>query len=208
MTTLSDEHLETVKEKYYVEKLSMYEISAFLNVSADAVLYFMRKHKLKRRTHSENNVIKFARKPASYFAVEQLNTNQELLKQGAVIMYWCEGGKADSLNGVDFANSDPCMILIFLRFLREICRVREDRLRVYLYCYSNQDPNGLLKYWSRLTNIPTTQFTKPYIRSDFNPAKTGKMSKGMVHIRYSDKKLLIQMLQWIEEYKRRFAPIV
>ena len=208
MPTLELVHLKTIKEKYYTEQLSMGEIAKQLDVSIDAVLYFMRRHNLKRRTYIENAAVKFSRKDLSYSLVSTMTPEQEILKQAAVVIYWCEGGKANSLNGIDLANSDSKMVLIFLRFLREVCRVDESRLRIYLYCYSNQSPDELIGYWSLVTQIPKEQFSKPYVRHDFNPGKTGKMSKGMVHIRYSDKKLWLQMLRWIEEYKEKLAPIV
>lgn len=95
------------------------------------------------------------------------------------------------------------MIKIFLKFLREVCGVDEKRLRVYLYCYSDQSIEILLNYWYKLTNIPKSQFSKPYIRNDFLPEKSGKMKYGLVHIRYADKKLLYQIDNWIKEYCKK-----
>jgi len=123
-------------------------------------------------------------------------------------LYWAEGGKEVCRNGqwrgtsVNFANSDPKMVKLFLRFLREICGVNEQRLRVHLYCYANQDIDYLKKYWQEITNISLTQFIKPYVRHDFLPEKKDKMKYGLVHIVYSDKKLFLQIMDWINEYLR------
>lgn len=92
------------------------------------------------------------------------------------------------------------MILIFLKFLRNICRIDEKRLRAYLYCYPNQDVNSLTKYWSKLTGISLSQFTRPYIRKDFSLGKKDRMKNGLIHIRYCDKKLLFQIQKWIRQY--------
>lgn len=97
------------------------------------------------------------------------------------------------------------MVRVFLSFLRKICSIDESRLRVYLYCYSNQKLLNLIKYWSKVTKIPTSKFTKPYIRKDFQLSKIGKMEKGLIHVRYYDKKLLLEMMNWIEEYKLKFS---
>lgn len=86
------------------------------------------------------------------------------------MLYWAEGAKSGKLGKnkiVDFTNSDPKMILVFLYFLREFCGIDEKRLRCLLYCYSNQNVYKLMRYWSKITHIPISQFTKPYIRSDF-----------------------------------------
>lgn len=72
-------------------------------------------------------------------------------------------------------------------------------------CYSNQKPNKLIDFWSKITRIPKSQFIKPYVREDFRPDKEDKMKHGMVHIRYSDKKLLLQLMEWIEEFKGKYC---
>ncbi len=127
------------------------------------------------------------------------------------MLYWGEGYKGDDLNPakqVDFANSDPEMILLFMNFLRSVYVLDEKRFRVYLYCYSNQNIPKIIKFWSKLAGIPRSQFTKPYVRSDYKV--DGRVMKhGMVHIRYCDKKLLIDIMELIGEYKKEFnAPIV
>jgi hypothetical protein len=102
---------------------------------------------------------------------------------------------------VDFANSDKDMIILFLKFLRNICGVDEKRLRVYSYFYANQNVNKNTNYWSKITKISKKQFTKPYIRKDYDENKTDKMPNGLIHIRYSDKKLLNLIKNWINKYK-------
>lgn len=97
------------------------------------------------------------------------------------------------------------MILIFLRFLRDICGIDESKLRVYLYCYADQKIGRLISFWSKITGIPSSQFTKPYVRNDFNPQKSGKMKYGLLHIRYGDKKLLDLIRRWIEDHIDEFV---
>lgn len=120
------------------------------------------------------------------------------------MLYWAEGDKNLYRKGrgavVDLANSDSEMIKLFLKFLRRICGVDEQRLRIYLYCYSNQNLDLLKKYWSEITGISLKQFSKPYIKKDFLPEKSSKMKYGLVHIRYLDKKLFCQIKNWIEQY--------
>ncbi|MBU1045954.1 hypothetical protein KJ616_02430 [Patescibacteria group bacterium] len=119
------------------------------------------------------------------------------------MLYWAEGAKPNAAKRswtVDLANSDPRMIMLFLRFLRTICRVDKKRLRVFLYCYANQNIDSLKQYWHNITHIPLSQFTKPYVRKDFIQEKTGKMPHGLIHIRYNDKKLILQISDWIREY--------
>jgi hypothetical protein len=74
-----------------------------------------------------------------------------------------------------------------------------------LYCYENHDVEALQKYWSNITGIPLKQFTKPFVRKDFNLKKLNKMPYGMIHVRYADKKLLDLIRSWIEEYSLKYS---
>src|SRR3989344_1670152 len=190
-----------IKKLYYKEGLSTIEIGKELAVSEWVVLSFMRRNDMARRTFFEANQKKFERKPLSFSIKKNLSVKEKELKTAGAMIYWAEGAKAvNSAWTIDFANSNTSMVKLFLKFLREICRVDEKRLIVQLYCYSNQGVEDLKKYWYKETRIPLTQFIKPYVREDFLPEKIGKMKYGLVHIRYSDKKLLLQIGRWIEEY--------
>jgi len=92
------------------------------------------------------------------------------------------------------------MVKVFLSFLRGICGVSEQRLRVYLYAYSYQDIEKLKKYWSNVTGISSQQFTKPYIRKGNANLSNRKLEYGLVHIRYNDKHLLFLINKWITEF--------
>lgn len=119
------------------------------------------------------------------------------------MLYWAEGYKAGKQTAIDFANSDPDMAAVFVRFLREICGVESKKVRCSLYCYEGQDIDALTAYWSRLLGVPLPQFTKPYIKRAAAPGPRGpRMTHGLVHVRYCDKKLLRQILDWIDEYRR------
>jgi|SRR3989344_3453147 len=192
-----------IKKLYYKEKLSTIEIGKKLRTTPWVVLKFMKRNDLPRRTFEEANEVAFARKPISYSLKQNLSKEEEKLRIAGIMLYWAEGGKSNPKSGmwsVDFANSDPLMIKLFLRFLRRICGVDEKRLRVLLYCYADQDLEILKNFWYKITGIDSKQFTKPYIRKDFLLEKSGKMKYGLVHIRYSDKKLLLQIESWIGEY--------
>ena len=186
----------------------MREIGKRLGVSIDAVTYFMRKNELKRRSFSEINKIIFTRKPLSFKKKVFSKLNKELMAIG-IMLYWGEGAKGGIVgrnNVVDLANSDPKMVKVFLSFLRKIYSVDEKKFRCLLYCYSNQNPKKLMKFWSDLTEIPLSQFTKPYVRKDFR-LEGRKMIHGLIHIRYADKKLLIEIENMIDYYVSKYAPI-
>jgi len=203
MATIDKSRIKKIKKLYYIDKLSMQDIADDLGVSINAVVYCMRKNALTRRKSNESNSIKFDKQALSFSLKKIKNNKLEMLKVIGVMLYWGEGYKAGK-HTVDFANSDEGMVKLFLNFLRNICGVDEKRLRVYLYCYSNQNIPKCVDFWSRITKINKKQFTRPYIRKDYKEGRIGKMPHGMVHIRYSDKKLLEIIKNWIEEYKMKF----
>jgi len=202
MAAINEKSVKEVKKLYYKDKLSVQEVARRLSVSIDAVFYCMRKYGLKRRKKQESNAIKYQRSKPSFKLKKIKNRKLEILKVIGVMLYWGEGCKSDKTSMVDFANSDKDMIIVFLKFLRKICGIDEKKLRVYSYFYSNQNIKKNINYWSKITKIKKSQFTKPYIREDYNEIKKDKMPNGLIHIRYADKKLLNLIKIWIEEYKK------
>jgi len=204
MAGLTKKDLKEVKFFYYKRGYSAREIAESFNVSIDVVYGFMQRYNLPRRDYFELNRVRFERKKPSFIIKKKLTEREKQLKIAGIMLYWAEGNKQCGRNWtVDLANSNPEIAKLFLKFLRTICGVDEKRIRVLLYCYANQNSEVLKKDWSKMTDIPLTQFTKPYIRKDFLPEKSGKMRHGLVHIRYSDKKLLLQIEEWIKDYIER-----
>ncbi|MEK7463955.1 MAG: hypothetical protein AAB610_02425 [Patescibacteria group bacterium] len=205
MAKIPQSKLEKVKNLYYVKKYSMKVVGEKLGVSLDCVAYFMRKNNLKRRTLKEEQKLRFENKIPS-FGIRQKSKTTEDLKAIGAMLYWGEGYKGSVENPahqVDFTNSDADMIELFLKFLREIFVLDESRFRVLLYCYGDQDVPKLIDFWSKLTKIPKKLFSKPYVRSDFKVGSR-KMKYGVVHIRYHDKKLLLEIKKLINSYKVKY----
>lgn len=117
-----------------------------------------------------------------------------LRKTAGLILWWAEGTKAYKdkrwknswVYSVDFTNTNPLMIKIFLHFLRKDIKINEQRLKAQLQIHEGDDQKYLENYWSWVTKIPTSRFTKTIIRPTGN--KIGK-TKGTCKIRYSDKKI-------------------
>jgi hypothetical protein len=188
----------------YLSGLSVQQVADNFGISLNAAFYALRKQDIPRRSISESNRIRFENKPLSYKIKTGLSPEEHELKLAAIMLYWAEGYKVGKMNTVDFANSDPAMVVIFRRFLLEICGVDETRLRFHLYCYPDQDIESLHKFWSELLNIPLSQFVKPYISKTTSPGVRGsRMIHGLAHIVYCDRKLLRQILSWIDEYSQK-----
>jgi len=192
---------EKVNRLYWNNNLNVKEISKQVGVSIWSLYDFMDKNNIPRRSTSEVNYVVNKDKPR-FSVKKELTLAEQKLKLAGIMLYWAEGTLKGST--VDLANSNPAMVRIFLKFLREICGAKEERLRVYLYTHSSSNIEELKNYWHKVTNISLSQFTKPYIRRGNPHLSNRKMLYGLIHIRYNDKRLLQTIDTWIKESIRSF----
>jgi hypothetical protein len=183
--------------KLYQSGLPMRLVAQRYGVSIDSVVYILRKTAIPRRSFTEANRLKFEAKLPS-FTINK-DSNKELMAMGAML-YWAEGFKAASAYGIDFANSDPDMALVFMNFLRDRYTLDLKRLHFSLYHYSDQNQNEIIQFWCKKLLVSPEQFRNHYIRTDPQSGRR-KMPHGVIHIRYNDKKLLRDMLNLIESYR-------
>ncbi len=104
-----------------------------------------------------------------------------------VALYACEGTKLriDKRSGkpyyaIEFTNSDPKLIKLFLEFLRKIIGIEESKLKGLLLVYDDAKKRRAEKYWSDYLNIPLSQFNKTVIhpsrgRNNLSPTGTFKI---------------------------------
>jgi hypothetical protein len=92
-------------------------------------------------------------------------TDRELIIAGA-LTYWCEGAKDKTYRRseqVNFINSDPAIITLFLRFLR-VAGVSRDRLRFRVHIHDSADVEGAKRYWANLAGVDVGEFQKTILK--------------------------------------------
>jgi transcriptional regulator with XRE-family HTH domain len=113
-------------------------------------------------------------------AVAQIGglSDRETLIAGA-IAYWCEGTKNKPYrrpsNSVQFVNSDPELILLFLRFLA-VAGVERERIYFRLMIHESANVVAAQLEWQQITRLPADQFHKPTLKRH-NP-KTVRKNTG------------------------------
>lgn len=178
-------------------------VAKHYGVSIDAIVYVLRKTAVPRRSFAEANRLKFeAQQPSFSF---RQKPSMELEMMGAML-YWAEGYKTEKASGIDFANSDPDMALIFLNFLRSRYTLDQHRLHFSLYHYSDQNQEVLVSFWSKRLGVLQSQFKNHYVKKDPQTTRK-KMSYGVLHIRYNDKKMLRDVLSLIQSYRKQYASV-
>ncbi|MBI5457077.1 hypothetical protein HY969_05050 [Candidatus Kaiserbacteria bacterium] len=192
-----------VVDSYVERRLSEMQTAKRFSISANRVRRILDKYRVPRRSISDAitnlYITKYGKRP--FELRHNLTRRQEILKAVGVMLYWGEGTKKGLT--VALANSDPVMIQVFLRFLREICGVHEKRLRVGLHYYRDHDPKKLIGFWSQITKIPLSQFDRPFLHFAGKGSYKSKSQYGTVAVRYSDARLLKLLQLWIAEYQRQ-----
>ena len=185
----------------YGSGLSMKQISDRLCMSCPKVRYSLEIQGINRRNHSDSSQMlhstKFGKKQC--LVKRSFSEDEDKLRIAGTMLYWGEGTKQGG--SVVFSNSDPQMIRFFLSFLRTICNIDEKRLRILLHIYDDQKEDELKKFWSKITDIPKAQYSKTTFHRNTKGTYKKKSVYGTVSLRYSDKKLLDIINNWISGYK-------
>jgi hypothetical protein len=89
-------------------------------------------------------------------------TQRDLFVAG-VALYWAEGFKKDNLVG--FSNSDPTMILFFVRWL-SICGIGKSRLKFRLGVNEayKESVHKIEEFWQEILDVDKNQFQKPFFQ--------------------------------------------
>ncbi|MEY4722520.1 MAG: hypothetical protein RLZZ324_33 [Candidatus Parcubacteria bacterium] len=120
------------------------------------------------------------------------------------MLWWAEGTKARRdlrwkntwMYHVDFTNTDPEMVRLFVEFLRKDIGIDERRLKLQLQIHLGDVQEELELFWSNITDIPRERFYKTIVRARGN--KVGK-TKGTCKVRYCDKKTYIKLRAKLSE---------
>jgi hypothetical protein len=201
---------------------SVKEISEALSVSMGSVSTWVRgvsltpaqKLHLKHKTHSPAVIEKrrqsrlkneLSKKTididASAKEIKKIDRNT--LMMIGLGLYWGEGSKKGR-GVVRISNSDPAIIMMAMRFFREICVIEEKRFRGHIHIHSEANVKGVEQYWSQIAKIPLSQFYKTYtVKSKSSKNIRHTLPFGTLDIGVCDTKLLLKILGWIEGLKKQ-----
>ena len=109
--------------------------------------------------------------------------NHDALRVLCALLYWCEGVKIRQKSLFGFTNSDPLLVSSFMKLLREEFIVDETKFRVTVHVHEYHNHEKQLRFWSKVTSIPLSQFNKPY-RKPHTAIRTREGYQGCVSVRY------------------------
>lgn len=129
-------------------------------------------------------------------------TKRELWLMG-IMLYWKFGNQSDLKKGLHFTNSDSDLVKLFLKWLTDIGKIRDEEIVFDIFLHKNQkdDMGEVINYWSKVTNFSKEHFSRFYFYKIGKPKKrTVKRSKfGLLRVRVKASSMLArQMAGWIE----------
>ncbi len=165
----------------------------------------------KKQTH-------LARQRANKIRADAAKKIQKLGKQNLLLLgaalYWAEGykrpivykGRERTYHPVSLSNSDPKLICLFIRFLKEICEVENEKILAQVRLYQHMNEEVVLKYWQDVTGIPKTQFMKHYYgvsKSSLSKRPYNRLPYGTIQIRVTNTKVFHQIMGYIEGLEKK-----
>jgi hypothetical protein len=154
----------------------------------DRVRYEVAKRKVANRKKKTKDIIAKAKEEVSLL-------NKDPLFSVGLALYWAEGAK-NPVESVKFANSDEKMIILMMKWFRKICKVPEKKFRIHVHMHTLHFRKDILKHWSRITKISSSQFYKPYIKPTSLGQRRNILYNGTCSIIIHDKNLFRRIVGW------------
>lgn len=124
-----------------------------------------------------------------------------------IVLYWAEGTKEKEYrpgSGIQFGNSDPRMIKVFLRWLTDSVGVKKNDVLFDIYIHENSKNNleKVRNFWSKTTGFSLVNFDKVYFKK--NKIKTNRKNIetlyfGLLRVKVKSSSGLVRQISgWTE----------
>lgn len=147
--------------------LAITEISRRLNVAKSSVFYWVRDMEIPVRRKERMITEGMRRGWMKHTKLIELNhhisrkkgekrfgnMSSSKLKAAGVALFWGEGSKK-SRYSLSVVNSDPRLLCVWIRFLREIMSVPVEKISARIYVYPDMDLNKVASYWRKELSLP------------------------------------------------------
>lgn len=194
---------EILFELYIKKKYSSNKIAKKLGCLEGKVNYWLKKFEIKKRTISEA-IYDWHNPNGDPFKVHKIENPEELFLAGLGLgLYWGEGNKKNKYS-IRLGNSDPDVIIYFIKFLQEIYGVDKKDLRFAIQVFSDMNIKENLGFWSRKLKISISQFYKTIVTPSRGVGTYREKSKyGVLTVHFNNKKLRDILFKEIEKLKEK-----
>jgi len=217
--------------------LSYSEIENRIHVPRSTLSFWLKKIKLTEEQNKKLGLAQLAalkrgsekRITKNYKVVEEIKkssaenikkiSDKELWLMG-IILYWRErllsGNENDLRKGVKFTSSDPYLVKLFLKWLQNIGRIKDEEIMLDLFINKQQSrpTKEIVKYWSDVTDFSEDRFSKIYwlrSRKKTNNSKDkkrvikNKTKYGLLRVRVRASSMLARQISgWVRGIVRYY----
>ena len=145
----------------------------------------------------EANKIREGHKEKGFREIKKL-TKKDLKIIGS-ILYWAEGNTKNR-HILRFANSDPEIIRIMMKFFREPCNIAKEKIKARIHLYPTTNQHKTTNYWKKITGLPKKNFHPPQVQ--ISRASKGKRPRntlpyGTLHLTAGNTEITCKVKGWI-----------
>jgi len=118
-----------------------------------------------------------------------------------ISLYWGEGDSKLKNGKVELVNTDPRMIALFVKFLRKIAKVPENKILAWLNLYPDLSEKECKSFWGETSKIPPEQFRKTQFIKGRHSTK--RLKYGICSITVHSRGLKEKIFTWIDLFSRK-----
>ena len=167
----------------------MQNVAREFGCSLNKVKYWMHKHGIPSRSISEAIYLKNNPK-GDPFKIKKLTNKDDFFIMGLGLgLYWGEGTKSNK-NSIRLGNTDPALILNFIKFMNRVYGIKKNKLKFGLQIFNDVTPREALSFWVDILGVGHDKFQKVVTTPSRGLGTYRKKAKyGVVTIYYHNKKL-------------------
>lgn len=148
----------------------------------------------KRWTRHRSGIIKEARA-----RFRQLG--QHPLFVSGISLYWGEGDSKLG-NPLRLSNTNPQMIMVYIRFLRVVMGIPDSKIRIGLILYPDLSDEECKIFWSKTMDLPIENFMKTQFIEGHHPTK--RLAHGICMVVVNSRAAKLKMLTWIDFFAKQY----
>ena len=217
-------YLEKYKENIAIEMrkrgFSYSEIENRIHIPKSTLSYWLKNIKLtpeqikklndKRIEIAKANALKKISKTSKMIKEIKNSSSQDLKEVSkkelwlmGIILYWKNGNKNDLRKGVHFSSSDPNLIKLFLKWLREAGNIKNNEIKFNIFIKQKskdkRPAQEAIAYWSKVAGFPKDCFLNVYYQKG---GRKKESNRGFLRVKVAQSSMLArQIAGWIEGIK-------
>jgi hypothetical protein len=118
-----------------------------------------------------------------------------------ISLYWGEGDSKIG-NPPRLSNTNPRMIAVYVRFLRVVMGIPDNKIRIGLILYPDLSDGECKLFWSGTMRLPIENFMKTQFIQGHHPTK--RLAYGVCMVVVNSRAAKLKMLTWIDFFARQY----